>query len=358
MERCKRQRFLPYWERVFAGEMALERTGREAGAAVAVSWVALLVFGGLLARFGWFRDYSSLFVAVSFLYIPSILSRIWKRPWDVEPGLWRGSSGAAAVLLLAVGLVFPLYGAGFGVWVGWTQGRSWCGSVERVWDWPDTVRLAGETNGGPGEPVQAWVDEGGRWNVAVGASADPEGVRVIGSSGVVYRSHGATVSSANGGLGRTVVPGQRLQVEFPSGEGQLRLEGAGSVRVGGQETHTLPWESEKGLGWLSWFLLFHVLLVAIPEEYFYRGYLQHRLQRAFGRRLVLWGGDIGPAVWVTSAVFAVGHFLTIPSAFRLAVFFPSLLFGWLRDKTGTLWVPVVFHVLSNLVLEMLNRMYC
>jgi len=60
-------------------------------------------------------------------------------------------------------------------------------------------------------------------------------------------------------------------------------------------------------------------------------------------------------VLISSAVFAVGHVLSIPSPARLAVFFPSILFGWVKDRTGGLSGPIALHVLSNLLLAVLTR---
>ena len=75
-------------------------------------------------------------------------------------------------------------------------------------------------------------------------------------------------------------------------------------------------------------------LIALPEEVFYRGYLQTRLDDAWPLRVRLFGASVGPSVVVTSAIFALGHLLTIHDPGRLAVFFPSLVFGWLRARTG------------------------
>ncbi|HET9933586.1 MAG TPA: MrtC family glutamic-type intramembrane protease, partial [Polyangiaceae bacterium] len=76
-------------------------------------------------------------------------------------------------------------------------------------------------------------------------------------------------------------------------------------------------------------VLGQLLGVAFPEEAFFRGYLQSSLDTAWppGRRL--FGAPVGRSIWVTSAIFAVGHLLTEPYPGRLAVFFPSLLFGFL-----------------------------
>ena len=60
---------------------------------------------------------------------------------------------------------------------------------------------------------------------------------------------------------------------------------------------------------------------------------------------------------ITSTIFAVGHYVTIPSPHRLAVFFPSLLFGWMRRATGGILAPLIFHALCNLVVEVASLYY-
>jgi uncharacterized protein len=89
-----------------------------------------------------------------------------------------------------------------------------------------------------------------------------------------------------------------------------------------------------------------LLMVALPEEAFYRGYLQSKLERAFGS-LGRARGLPMLAIVLTSAIFALGHLATIPNLARLAVFFPSLLFGVLRSRTRGIGAGVVFHALCN-----------
>jgi uncharacterized protein len=98
-----------------------------------------------------------------------------------------------------------------------------------------------------------------------------------------------------------------------------------------------------------------LLIVALPEEAFYRGYVQTRLDDAWAPSLRLFGARVGPSVVVTSAIFAAGHFATIHDPARLAVFFPSLLFGWLRARTGGVGASIGFHALCNLFSESLMR---
>jgi uncharacterized protein len=100
-----------------------------------------------------------------------------------------------------------------------------------------------------------------------------------------------------------------------------------------------------------------LLMVALPEEAFYRGYLQTRLERALPAGITVLGGRIGIATFVTSVVFAVGHIATIPHPARLAVFFPSLLFGWMRSRTGGIGAALVFHACCNLYSDFLGRSF-
>jgi hypothetical protein len=98
-------------------------------------------------------------------------------------------------------------------------------------------------------------------------------------------------------------------------------------------------------------------LVALPEEAFYRGYLQTRLDDAWPRRVRVLGAEVGPSILVTSAIFAAGHFLTIHDPGRLAVFFPSLLFGWLRARTGGVGASIAFHASCNTFSALLYQAY-
>lgn len=100
-----------------------------------------------------------------------------------------------------------------------------------------------------------------------------------------------------------------------------------------------------------------LMLVALPEEAFYRGYVQTRLDDGWPKRLRVLGADVGVALLATSAVFAIGHIVTIRSPARLAVFFPSLLFGWLRSRTRGVGASVLLHALSNAFSETLGRGY-
>ena len=100
-----------------------------------------------------------------------------------------------------------------------------------------------------------------------------------------------------------------------------------------------------------------LVVVALPEEAFYRGYLMTALDDAWGRRWRLFGAELGFGWIVSAALFAVGHLLTEPRVDRLAVFFPALLFGWMRARTGGIGAGIVLHALSNVFSATLARGY-
>lgn len=98
-----------------------------------------------------------------------------------------------------------------------------------------------------------------------------------------------------------------------------------------------------------------LVIIALPEEAFYRGYLQSRFDDLFPPRFKVLGAQIGPSLVITSVIFALGHFATIREPARLAVFFPSLLFGWLRARTGGIGAGVAFHASCNVFSELLGK---
>jgi membrane protease YdiL (CAAX protease family) len=93
-------------------------------------------------------------------------------------------------------------------------------------------------------------------------------------------------------------------------------------------------------------ILSQVLVVALPEEFFFRGYLQQRLGEVMSAR----------RAWLWQAVlFALGHYLVTFHPASLLVFFPGLLFGLLRTLSGSLLAGTLFHATCNLVMEILHR---
>jgi membrane protease YdiL (CAAX protease family) len=104
-------------------------------------------------------------------------------------------------------------------------------------------------------------------------------------------------------------------------------------------------------------VLGQLLVIALPEEAFYRGYLQSRFDEAWPPRWKVLGASVGPGLLAASAIFAAGHIVTVHVAARLAVFFPALVFGWLRARTGGIGASVGFHTFCNVYSQLLGRAY-
>ena len=104
------------------------------------------------------------------------------------------------------------------------------------------------------------------------------------------------------------------------------------------------------------FALAQVLVVALPEEALFRGYFQTRLGDAFPRKVRVLGVEVCPVALVTqAALFALVHFVVDFSPERLAVFFPGLLFGWLRSWRSGVGAAIAMHALSNVFSDLLVR---
>jgi CAAX protease family protein len=95
------------------------------------------------------------------------------------------------------------------------------------------------------------------------------------------------------------------------------------------------------------------LSVAIPEEAFFRGYLQTRWNRELGRPWRVFGAFFGCALFVQAAVFAGCHAL-LGGWTRLAVFLFALLAGWLRERSDSILAPAVYHATANVWVRLLR----
>jgi len=95
-------------------------------------------------------------------------------------------------------------------------------------------------------------------------------------------------------------------------------------------------------------IVLQLFFVALPEEVFFRGYLQERI-----------GNNI-KGVLVVSALFALGHLVVrcAGGGFKgsaciqdILTFFPSIVMGFLYAVSGTLWGNIAFHFLANIIYE-------
>jgi hypothetical protein len=110
------------------------------------------------------------------------------------------------------------------------------------------------------------------------------------------------------------------------------------------------WPDELGS-----FALTQLLVVALPEEAFFRGYVQTRLHDRWPPTVRVLGARLDLRAWLLqAALFAAVHFVSIPHPARLAVFFPGLLFGWLRAWRGGVGAAMLLHAMSNVLAEVLE----
>jgi membrane protease YdiL (CAAX protease family) len=101
------------------------------------------------------------------------------------------------------------------------------------------------------------------------------------------------------------------------------------------------------------------------EEFLWRGYVQSRLNRAFGRPWRLFGIQFGAGLIIASLLFGVQHALntykpalglaSLSWGWALSTFVGGLMFGAIREKTGTLLAPGIAHGLPDAVGEALTK---
>jgi len=94
-------------------------------------------------------------------------------------------------------------------------------------------------------------------------------------------------------------------------------------------------------------LRFALLAVFYPvlEEIIFRGWLQEELHKwALGSRIF---ARLSLANLLTSTVFSIAHVLYHSARWAAATFFPSLVFGYFKDKSRRLFPSIVLHVFYN-----------
>jgi len=282
-------------------------------------------------------------------------------------GDWRRglALGGAAILI-----VFPLFVGGFHLVYTQLLERPVSWDAEKLLRWEEDLELAPVRPCGRSD-VSVWTQDEQLWVVAtpqaelavrldVDASA-----RLIrcGTSGpivgrAVARSNdGAWHPPKGQGVWFDLAAHHGFHLELSDGDkavpsDRIRL-GAKSVaasddgKVGGS----------RDLWWLLAYIVIHLGLVALPEEHFFRGYLMSRLDVALGTPRRLLGVPVGWGLVLSALFFALLHPILIPGPHRLLVFFPALLFGWLRRKQGALGAAILVHAMSNVLLAIVSRMY-
>lgn len=122
----------------------------------------------------------------------------------------------------------------------------------------------------------------------------------------------------------------------------------------------LGWDEAKALQITDELLKFasvQLIVVALPEELFFRGFLHELLERAIPPKRRIWGGGVGWALIISSAMFALIHLPKAGDPRALATFFPGMMFGWMRSATGSILAPTIAHASSNLFVRILDGIW-
>lgn len=327
----------------------------EVAGVVSGAFLALGVFSYLPLFWPAFGEYAAAFVAAAFIYLPAWA--VWRRGHGLGAiAVAWPARGTWATVALVLAIIFPIFAGGFFGYHALLHDRRPCIKLLRLADWPEELRLGESvaTSGlqaearGEGVLVTNRTEAASEVNWSPAASAAR--LSIAGQVQLVHPS----------GARAQLPPGSWIHVVPPAGPATVTInsDSATHLQLSGPQTANLPYEAERGYSWLLLLVFVQFILIALPEEILFRGYLQTRLQQLLPQRWRLWGGDVGPAVILTSVVFAFSHLVAIPSGDRLAVFFPSLLFGWLRDRTGSIAGSVVAHALSNVLMQVLLRWLC
>ncbi len=331
--------------------------------------ITLVVTGGLAwlqGSVGWIRSYLLVMAAAVFLYLP--IEYLQRKGIDPASfGIKLGSLKKALINVAIVSaVVFPPYLIGFHGWQTVQLKKSLNIEEARFDRWPiELLDAPRQTTPNEGEVrifsarEQVWL----QWRLPAGQrfeakitgdgpidTAGPYGAAQVGP-------HGIDVASGSRGQVGIKAPGDWIAFELEAGGDRLP---SNRLKLGASliEADANPVRFERSLFWLINLILVQLLLVALPEEVFYRGYLQTRLDQIFPSTRRILGVEVSVmSLMVTSALFAFGHFVTVPSIQRLAVFFPSLLFGWMRKATGSVTAAVLFHAVCNVFVEIASRFY-
>jgi hypothetical protein len=276
-----------------------------------------------------------------------------------------GISRALLATLIAAAIVFPPYAVGYSAWSRIAHDSPLRIPAHPLSDFPEAWQGRPEI-GSSDRGIHAWFRAERFWLLGTEESAVPVMVEGCGCPfEAVGTRNGVLVRD---GLSRECEEGGPLRLLLSRGRGaSCPVEGSTEIviRVEAQDVSILAGAAAEPSGsqasparsflWIPWLLLVQFLVVALPEEVFFRGYVQGRLAPLFRRRIRVLGVDLGMHVVVASALFAIAHLVAIPAPFRLAVFFPGLLFGWLRERTGGVLAPTLMHAASNVLLEVLVR---
>ena len=308
--------------------------------------------------------YLYVFVALVFIAVPTYAVSKWRGADPIAAGMRFGSlSRGLAWGLGATALTVPLFVLGFHVWHHHVLGQEASPSLENYIHWEE--RLEGRPGdldrSDPEALLHVWARRD-RLHLWWPATNPPPPLMLDADAIALLSRSNARVEARGARWLITPVPQREGHLSLKRtaahpGEVTLQPASPGEVPAltgGAMTQETLPLSLSFGYGWLLAVVLTQLFFVALPEEYFYRGYVQptlarHAEQRRWSQKTVL---GVGYTIILTSVFFALGHVFVEWHWQRLMVFFPSIAFGWLRDRSEGLTAPLIYHAACNLMVEL------
>lgn len=341
-------------------------------------------------------------VAAVFVGVPYVWLRHTRANFDhfglTYAGAWRGVRWG---LLFSTLTLIP-FAVGYTWWQQSVLDHKLHYSADNFYQWPLELkgRPAGWTalsSAGADAPAvgagKVWVwTQDAALHVGLAAGQAPVDLYLQANRALTPTIYGPAAvvdghESANARINRTTIrleqPNARAELIFKYQEGEppprsLKIHAKNlttgesiAVLQGPQEAPSSGVLSvQRGLMWVVLWLLTELIFIALPEEFFYRGYLMTRLKHFFDMRVLRRAPHLAPAPdappikrrrflgisaenLLVSLLFALGHVLIpiggVLMLSRASVFFPSLAFGWLRERTDSIVAPVVYHAAANMM---------
>jgi membrane protease YdiL (CAAX protease family) len=119
--------------------------------------------------------------------------------------------------------------------------------------------------------------------------------------------------------------------------------------------------ARKILDWEGW--VFLLIMPGLAEELVFRGVYQSLLNRVFGKPWRLADAEFGWGLVVTAILFAASNGLVavgpqlhvrIVLSAAVAPIMLSLVSGWVRERSDSIWPSVIGHNLTNIVIPVLS----
>jgi CAAX prenyl protease-like protein len=114
------------------------------------------------------------------------------------------------------------------------------------------------------------------------------------------------------------------------------------MRIGEPVARFVPLDEAGAIDWtlVAWRCAGAALLVPVAEELFWRSFLMRWIEDAQFVRVV--PQQVGlKAIVLSTFVFTLAHTLWLAAALA------GLVYAWLYRRTGSLWVPIVAHAVTN-----------